>query len=272
MESEWNRVSTKHPCKICGKPDWCLLSADQTAAICPRTPSEKYIDGSGYLHVLDKSKPMQSKGPTRKPTAKALPEHNSVMEMLMKGFWEQADDDRVSGASSALNLSIECLRTMEIGYSVSQNAYAFPMRRSGNRFLGIRFRTSSGQKFAAKGSKQGLFIPKTFHRKQAVVVCEGPTDTAAMVQLGFNAIGRPSCNAGSMLIKELARGLPVAILADNDQVGLDGANKLADQLVKSDRSRPRVSIVGCNGHKDAREWVASGATRQDIMEAIRRSR
>jgi hypothetical protein len=32
----WPRVSRTHPCPVCGKPNWCLVSADGTAAICQR--------------------------------------------------------------------------------------------------------------------------------------------------------------------------------------------------------------------------------------------
>jgi len=30
------RVSRRQPCPICGKPDWCLMAEDGSAAICAR--------------------------------------------------------------------------------------------------------------------------------------------------------------------------------------------------------------------------------------------
>ena len=30
------RVGRDYPCPICGKPDWCLVFADQTKAVCAR--------------------------------------------------------------------------------------------------------------------------------------------------------------------------------------------------------------------------------------------
>ena len=274
MESEWNRVSPKNPCKICGKPDWGLLSSDKTAAICPRTTSDKYIDGSGYLHILDKNRNALQFRKTRTQASRTqLPEHNGVMELLMRGYVKEATDRFVMDASKTFRVAPKTLRDMEIGWSVTKNAVAFPMKRLGNRLLGIRFRTPRGSKFAAKGSKQGLFIPNTFHRKQGIVVCEGPTDTASMLDLGFNAIGRPSCNSGSMLIAELAKDMPVALLVDNDSAGKDASTKLSDHL-KSNRpklSRDKVRLVECGGYKDAREWKDSGATREEILKEIRKT-
>ena len=40
------------PCPVCGKFDWCLVAADKTAAICPRTESPKRCGDAGYLHRL----------------------------------------------------------------------------------------------------------------------------------------------------------------------------------------------------------------------------
>ncbi len=53
----WTRVSEAGiSCPVCGKPDWCLVSADDpndpAAAICPRTPSARNLGDAGYLHVL----------------------------------------------------------------------------------------------------------------------------------------------------------------------------------------------------------------------------
>lgn len=265
MESEWRRVTTSRRCPVCGKPDWCLVAQDNTAVICPRTPADKYIDGSGYLHVLIKTTaPIKTK---RKPPAQ-LPEHNTIMSVLNGKYRKSLEPRALEDLTKNLGVSKESLGKLGIGWSETKRAFSFPMLRKGNRVLGIRFRCMNGQKFAAKGSKQGLFIPETFDQNKGAVICEGPTDTAAMIDLGFNAIGRPSCNSGIQLISELVKGLPVAIVADSDKVGMDGASKLRDYLRKTNK---RVVIIDCNDHKDAREWLQSGATRQTVLQAIERS-
>ena len=52
MESEWIQVSRSRVCPICGKPDWCLIARNGSAAICPRIEEKSvaYIEGSGWLH------------------------------------------------------------------------------------------------------------------------------------------------------------------------------------------------------------------------------
>ena len=167
--------------------------------------------------------------------------------------------------SSNLKISEKSLDLMQVGFSRTKNAYAFPMVRDGRRFLGIRYRATNGQKFAAKGSKQGLFVPSSFTRSKAVVICEGPTDTAAMLDLGFNAIGRASCNSGVRLVEEITQGLPVAIVSDADEVGRFGAQQLARKLKKA-------VIIEPDGCKDARDWVASGADRGLVLEKIWKAR
>ena len=102
------------------------------------------------------------------------------------------------------------------------------------------------------------------------MVCEGPTDTAAMLDLGFNVVGRPSCNSGNSLIQEITSGLPVSILSDTDDVGRAGALQLKKTL-SQDKGK-QVSIIEPKSGKDAREWVASGATRHEVMEMIAEAR
>lgn len=55
LKTTWIRVSRANPCPICAKPDWCLISADGTAAICARTESIKPLGEVGWLHKLDGS-------------------------------------------------------------------------------------------------------------------------------------------------------------------------------------------------------------------------
>lgn len=48
-KGQWLPVSSRQPCRICGKPDWCSQSADGKATICRR------IDDGKGLHYIDKS-------------------------------------------------------------------------------------------------------------------------------------------------------------------------------------------------------------------------
>lgn len=61
--NRWTRVSEAGvSCPVCGKPDWCLVSADDpdnpAAAICPRVTSSQPVGDSdaGYLHILDRER------------------------------------------------------------------------------------------------------------------------------------------------------------------------------------------------------------------------
>lgn len=46
------RVSRQNPCPVCGKPDWCLVAKDGSAAICSRIQegSIKRCGDAGWLH------------------------------------------------------------------------------------------------------------------------------------------------------------------------------------------------------------------------------
>lgn len=46
--SHWHDVSRHTPCPVCGKPDWCRISADGAWAICRR------VDTGGGMHKQDK--------------------------------------------------------------------------------------------------------------------------------------------------------------------------------------------------------------------------
>jgi hypothetical protein len=101
------------------------------------------------------------------------------------------------------------------------------------------------------------------------LIAEGPTDTAALLDLGFHAVGRPSCTGGIHLLVELVRkDLPegVVIVADGDAAGRRGAESLAAVLLAHAAS---VRIIAPpSGVKDARQWKRRGATSADVQAAI----
>ena len=130
-------------------------------------------------------------------------------------------------------------------------------------FAGIRLRSDEGEKWALRGSRQGIFIP-SMELQGEVLVVEGPTDAAAAVSLGFYAIGRPSCTGGVREIAALCRRIGikrVSVLADNDGPGLAGARAFCGQV-----GLPTRLVV--TPAKDLREWVKNGATRQAVEACL----
>ena len=267
--SKWRRTDRGNKCPVCGKPDWCCISEDRSAVICPRVEkgSKKYIDGSGYLHILKETS--EWKRELSVPETKQLPEHNEVMAIMARKLARTITDEKLVDLAEDLDISKNSLQRLYVGYAGNQDAYSFPMQRAGNRLIGIRFRNLQGKKWAMKGSKQGLFIPRPEGEKQqGLLICEGPTDTGCALDMGFDAIGRPSCNSKVDLIAEAVAGRHVAIVADADNVGLDGADRLSFALKQH---CPEVVIL-VPPAKDLRAWVSDGCTRSDVLDLIRRVR
>jgi DNA primase len=119
-----------------------------------------------------------------------------------------------------------------------------------------------------------LFIPRDlrFDNRQ-LLICEGPTDTAACLDLGFDAIGRPSCLGAVKLTAAFISEqwpLDVVIVSDSDIAGRNGASKLAGALAGVSRT---VRIIEPPiGVKDIREWKRQGATYDDILNLIQQSK
>ena len=101
--------------------------------------------------------------------------------------------------------------------------------------------------------------------QKTLFVCEGPTDTAAAVELGLFAVGRPNCCCGGTEIKVYARRHAVSrvvVISDNDKPGLDGARKVGGEL-----KLPFAIYVP--PAKDLREFVRLGGTRVMIENTLK---
>ncbi|MCY2929852.1 MAG: hypothetical protein NTV86_10235 [Planctomycetota bacterium] len=143
------------------------------------------------------------------------------------------------------------------------------MSDDSGKVLGIRLRFPDGRKLAVPGGREGLFIPQGLAYSGPLLVAEGPTDTAALLDLGYEAIGRPCCTGGVGHCIEIVRGhqpLAVVIVADADAPGQRGAEALATAILPYAAS-VRV-IQPPEGVKDAREWKRVGGTQADVSAAI----
>lgn len=154
----------------------------------------------------------------------------------------------------------------------SKNAMAFPMYGEDFKICGIRLRDVDGKKWAVPSSREGIFRPyeEAALLEGPTVVCEGPTDTASLIQVGLHAIGAPSAGRGLNAVMAYckARRAPVVIVGDADgeagvdSVGVRGAKSLANGLTLA---RLDVRIVYPFKVKDAREWVKNGLTRREFF-------
>ena len=282
---EFERVSKRTPCPVCGRADWCLVDSpgDPAKVLCQRTESDKRWGDAGYLHVLRDD---DEGGAVRQRTRRALlsvlrkPKRIDLADHADR--WAQAADpkalERVAGR---LGVTVASLIRLGTGWATakelqglgtscrSSGAWSFPMADADGTIIGIRLRSADGFKWAVKGGAQGLFIPSNLTGEGPLLVAEGPTDLAAIIDLGFDGIGRPSCNGALRLVVRLVRRRKpeaVVIVADHDEPGQRGA---VAQAVALTPYAPVVKVITSpNGIKDARAWRQAGAGRADIEAVI----
>jgi hypothetical protein len=187
---------------------------------------------------------------------------------LIREWQAQTSTAALAEFAASLGVSTASLVAVGAAWAAPHAAWAFPMCDGYGNVVGIRLRNERG-KFAVRGSRQGIFTSaergmRSAEWQKALFVCEGPTDTAAAVELGLFAVGRPNCCCGGAEIKVFARCHDcrrVVIISDNDKPGLDGARKVGGEL-----KLPFAVYVP--PAKDVREFVRLGGTRAMIENTL----
>ena len=266
---DFRRVTKLDPCPVCAKPDWCLVSADGSTAICARVESSNRAGEAGWLHRL-----REGDRPSRRRSARCIrlgePSgglRSESLQALAEQYCANLPRGGLNGLATNLGLSPDSLLRLRIGWT--GRAWSFPMTDAQGCVRGIRLRYPDGSKCAVKGGREGLFIPDGLQFEALLLIAEGPTDCAVLLDLGFNAIGRPNCSGGRRLIVDFVtrhRVRDVAIVADTDEVGRRGAEALAGTLT-TQVQRVRI-IAPPDGVKDTRAWKIGGATRTDVQDVI----
>ncbi|MGH2271268.1 hypothetical protein ACQ9LF_05660 [Anaerohalosphaeraceae bacterium U12dextr] len=258
------RVSKSRPCPICGKPDWCLRADDGLAAICARIAdgSIKQCGQAGWLHVLKTSFRQKRRVFSRQiPIATNSDHFSELATQCQYGL----DPTRLESVARELKVSQQSLERLGIGWDGI--AYTFPMSGSNGHVVGIRRRFPDGSKGSVEDSQNGLFIPAGLKPEGVLLVCEGPTDTAAALDLGYEAVGRANCSSSPQTLAGIVRHREVIIIADNDLAGQHGAKKLAVYLLLF----CRCLRIFTPPVKDIRQWVIqesnTGLIRQSIEHA-----
>ncbi len=207
----------------------------------------------------------------QRPKVAATMERPSIVAPVVNGAL-RAMAERCTGnvpewllanVARSLGLPMDVLRRLRVGWLEQDRATTWPMVDSAGDVVGVRLRSSSGErKWAVKGGKAGMFVPSGMSVKPTrLFIAEGPTDTAAILSLGLDAIGRSSATGPVEIEREVIRGLMPAeciIVADNDKPGMQGASRLAKAL-SNDGSLVRV-LTPPERFGDVRDWVVDGAS------------
>jgi phage/plasmid primase-like uncharacterized protein len=270
------RVSRSTPCPICGKPDWCSVSDNGEVAFCMRIQSGMPCKNGAWLHFLkarDRSRASQHPAPMPLPSKQVVFDAARYHASIRKAW----DSVWLDGNAVELGVNMDALERLQPGWDSFNKAVGYPMRDADGKVAGIRLRNSDGDKWAVAGSHDGLFYDPALvlGDDRELVICEGPTDTAAAYTLGLPAAGRSSCMTGLELLKALCFRLKVrlvTIVADSDspkqkpdgslwRPGIEGAMALGSKL-------GRLHRIVVPPKKDLREWVGSGCTLKDWSDWV----
>ena len=274
------RVSKSRPCPICGKPDWCLLAEDESAAICPRTKqgSVKRCGEAGWLHIVRPRTLPHLRRRRRRRCVIISDTEAGVGTPAARADWQeraeqaaaQTSEATLRQLSSQLGVSVESLRRLGFFWTERHRAFGIPMRDAQGAVTGIRLRNWSGRKWAVLGSREGVFVPRGLELLRGpVLIAEGPTDCAAALDLGFESVGRPSCHGALSITGRLVAGADVVVVSDRDDQGRRGAAELAEFLLLY---CPTVcTIEPPEASADLRQWLVSGATRERVLSCIDRA-
>lgn len=270
MSKIWPHFTKKYPCPACGHFDW-TCRAGETRFVCMRIQSDHPARDGGFYHSYGEKKPTYI--PPKQSVVKVV-DFETMSDWLEISYSEQW----LNVFSCGIGVSKESLKYLKVGWSSESQSWAIPMRDGDNKIIGIHLRCSDGTKKAVISSRNGLFIPQCENQNIAYL-CEGASNTSALLTMGFFAIGRPSCNSGCEMLKVCLKRLGincVVIVADNDCIkvngtrpGQDGAKKLKKELglmsviftAPSPLKDVRDLLIKL-GRDDARQFIQSSVSQK----------
>jgi 5S rRNA maturation endonuclease (ribonuclease M5) len=259
---DYVRVTPECPCPKCGRPDWCLIHKSGLKVICTRVKSGNPRGKSGHLHYIK-----QGQVPPKLMLQK--PEYLTPKQVqdYLDGISQARNANMIERQAKALGLSLDSIVMMHGRYDPDKAVLVFPMFEHRKMPTGCRFRRNDGKKYSLKGGREGLFFSREFTPTRPTWITEGPTDAAALCEIGFtNVIGRPNCSGGADIIKRLLsthRTTPLIIISDPDECGVDGAKSLAQMV-----SNPTIVLVGPSDIRDFATKRLKNDARASIIEGI----
>jgi len=259
------RVTPQRLCLICGKPTWCLVAEDGSAAICPRISegSTRDLGEAGFLHLLGDWRslpPVDWQPPVRKPPRKPYCDWGLLARTFAANIGTRREE-----LAQKLGVSVESLERLGTGFNPRDLYWSFPERDGRGQVIGILRRLLDGTKRRMAGSQNGLCYPLDWDTGAGpVLLVEGPSDTAALLTMGLTVVGRPSNRGGADFLADLLAAIPpersIIVIGERDEKtdgrwpGKEGAVGTAEKLVEK-LDRPIGWSLPPDGAKDSRAWL-----------------
>ena len=125
-----------------------------------------------------------------------------------------------------------------------------------------------------QGSKHGLFVVESPKLSTIVLLVEGVKDAAALHNLGYVAVGLPTCRM-AVNFARFFRGVHVVIIPDRDKAGIEGAKETAARLHGVAESVKVAELPGDyseTGGADVRDVLRTRDGEAKVRDAIKNAR
>ena len=274
----WTRVSAKHPCPVCHKPDWCCVTDGLTLCMRLESPTPSRGKAGGWLH-----KTGEASGPARfTPSREASHIPEVSVGKLLREWKSQTSSDAMRQFAESIGVKAKALESLGTVWCDGRSCWAFPMRDVHGKPIGIRLRTAT-RKVSVGGSKSGLFMADGILPRETVWLTEGPTDTAALMSIGARCVvGRSSLTScwddlKAVLAKWKAKRAILVVddettaerLEDAERVGPAAPGRVHSKRLAQALGMPCkfLLVPGC---KDVREYVKQGGTMDGALSLLER--
>ena len=268
------KVSKRDPCPICKRTDWCLVNPSTGIVICMRVEDGSFCEKPNaqgipqYLHRLDGYDAGQNQrtyiAPKPKPDASKLSidEVKAILDQTLSG---NEVGQKLQHLAEQWKISVDTLKTLGFGWI---NGYwTMPERNAAGQVIGINRRWPDGKKRQYRNTSRGLtFVPDTLGTEGDILLVEGASDTAVLLHLGFNVIGRDSAYGGnphlSNVLSNSGHNRRIIVIGENDKkedgrwVGRAAAIAIAERLA-NDLGVTTYWTLPPEEHKDVRAWHMS---------------
>ncbi len=257
----YNRVSQKMPCPVCKRTHWCLISDNGLWFICTKVESSKSYEAYyGWLHPLGNTEYLAPKKVIKTKDYKHDPTY-------VRMVYDTLNFDSCWFYRLAEKLNLPPVVFTNLGVGTRTNVFYFPMFNAQLKLIGLKIRNLDGKKWCLEHSQLGIYVSRSIVVSKELYICEGESDTAALLSHNYNVVGRASATSCKGILKEFTKQFPkVTIVSDYDihGLGFKESCKLARFI-----NRP-VSIVLNREYKDIRKWINSGTFTHEKFEKLKK--